>query len=241
MAMKFVRDNIQYFGGDPDNISLMGHSSGASSVGLHCVAESSKGLFHKAVLMSGSPVGRECDVVQLDWMKRLAEKLGYNGDLENDKDVLDFLNNIDIIKMAAAGYDLATKDEKKKLGIQLNFAPHKELYGTDSTFMLESPVDLMRNSWSNDIDIMIGGTKNEGKVHSDINYADAVPVALLNPREGPKLDELVAKFQELYEAEFGQGKAAYEEVRLKNLNKIINFIYFCILNSSEVTHFVGLA
>ncbi|KAL7024848.1 hypothetical protein ACKWTF_013218 [Chironomus riparius] len=213
MAMRFVRENIQHFGGDPGNITLMGHSSGASSVGLHCVAESSKGLFHKAILMSGSPVGRECDVPQLNWTKRLAEKLGYDGDLENDKDVLDFLNTVDTIKMAEAGYDLATKDEKKKLGIQLNFAPHKELYATDSSFLLNSPIDLMENAWSNDIDIMIGGTRNEGMIHSDINYADAVPVALVNPREGPKLDELVEKFQEFYEAKFGTGKQAYEEFR----------------------------
>lgn len=43
MAMKFVKNNIHHFGGDPNNITLIGHSSGGVSVNWHCVAEASKG------------------------------------------------------------------------------------------------------------------------------------------------------------------------------------------------------
>jgi carboxylesterase 1 len=214
MAMRFVRDNIQHFGGDPDNITLMGHSSGGSSVGLHCVAESSKGLFHKAVLMSGSPVGHECDVIQLDWTKRLAEKLGYDGDLDNDKDVLDFLNKADVLKMSEIGGNLATEEEKQKLGVELVFAPHKELYKTDSSFLLDSPVDLMKNAWSNEIDIMIGGTQDEGIGDKEWNYSQNVPIELVNPREGPKVDELAEKLRNYYEDKFKDQQIAFDKVRV---------------------------
>jgi len=214
MAMRFVRDNIQHFGGDPDNITLMGHSSGASSVGLHCVAESSKGLFHKAVLMSGSPVGFECDAIQLDWTKRLAEKLGYDGELESDKNVLDFLNKADVLKMSEVSGNLVTEEEKQKLKVGIVFAPHRELYKTDSTFLLESPVDLMQNAWSNDIDIMIGGTEDEGMGETDCNYAKNIPVELANPLEVPKLEKLSEKLRTYYENQFKEQQIAFDKVRL---------------------------
>lgn len=52
-AMKWVKNNIKHFGGNPDNISLMGYGSGALSIVLHMVNPVSRGLFHKAIVMSG--------------------------------------------------------------------------------------------------------------------------------------------------------------------------------------------
>lgn len=52
-AMKWVKNNIKHFGGNPDNISLMGYGSGALSVVLHMINPQSRGLFHKAIVMSG--------------------------------------------------------------------------------------------------------------------------------------------------------------------------------------------
>ena len=54
MALKFVREHIESFGGDPDSVTLMGQSSGARSITLHMVSPMSKGLFHRAIAMSGS-------------------------------------------------------------------------------------------------------------------------------------------------------------------------------------------
>ncbi|XP_077980067.1 fatty acyl-CoA hydrolase precursor, medium chain-like [Glandiceps talaboti] len=55
-AMKWVKDNIALFNGDPDSITIYGQSAGAVSVGLHMMAPESKGLFHKAICQSGSPL-----------------------------------------------------------------------------------------------------------------------------------------------------------------------------------------
>ena len=52
-AIKWVRDNISAFGGDPDRITIMGQSAGAMSVQLHCESPLNDGLFSGAVMSSG--------------------------------------------------------------------------------------------------------------------------------------------------------------------------------------------
>ena len=57
-AIKWVNNNIAAFGGDPDNITVMGQSAGAMSIQLHCLSTLAEGMFQKAVMCSGSGVSR---------------------------------------------------------------------------------------------------------------------------------------------------------------------------------------
>lgn len=52
-ALAWLRDNIAAFGGDPNNVTLAGTSSGGHSVGLHLISPRSAGLFHRAIMQSG--------------------------------------------------------------------------------------------------------------------------------------------------------------------------------------------
>ncbi|ROQ35657.1 para-nitrobenzyl esterase [Streptomyces sp. PanSC19] len=51
-ALRWVRENIAAFGGDPDDVTVAGHSSGAASVACLMVMDRARGLFHRAVLHS---------------------------------------------------------------------------------------------------------------------------------------------------------------------------------------------
>ncbi|KAJ8926853.1 hypothetical protein NQ314_020704 [Rhamnusium bicolor] len=73
-AMLWVKNNIELFGGNPNNICLMGYGAGATSVGLHMINPRSKGLFNKAIAMSG------------DYLSPSVVKKP-----EEDKELLDFL------------------------------------------------------------------------------------------------------------------------------------------------------
>ena len=53
-ALRWVKKNIATFGGDPDCVTITGYSAGSWSVTLHLVSPMSRGLFHRAIAMSGS-------------------------------------------------------------------------------------------------------------------------------------------------------------------------------------------
>lgn len=52
-ALKWVKNNITHFGGDPNNVTLFGESAGGRSVNVHMLSPQSEGLFHKVIVQSG--------------------------------------------------------------------------------------------------------------------------------------------------------------------------------------------
>ena len=55
-ALDWVHSNVQYFGGDPGDVTLFGESAGAVMIGLHLTMEGAGTLFHKAIMQS-NPMG----------------------------------------------------------------------------------------------------------------------------------------------------------------------------------------
>ena len=53
LALRWIHDNIEAFGGDPGNVMIMGQSGGGAKVSVLCAMPSAKGLFHKAAIQSG--------------------------------------------------------------------------------------------------------------------------------------------------------------------------------------------
>ncbi|CAG2119961.1 unnamed protein product, partial [Medioppia subpectinata] len=54
LALKWVRENIQSFGGDRDQITIFGESAGSWSVSAHILSPLSKGMFQRAIMESGA-------------------------------------------------------------------------------------------------------------------------------------------------------------------------------------------
>ena len=54
LAIQWVSDNIEHFGGDKEKITLLGESAGGSSTHFHVVVHESKKLFQRAIIQSGA-------------------------------------------------------------------------------------------------------------------------------------------------------------------------------------------
>ncbi|KAF8385632.1 hypothetical protein PRIPAC_74774 [Pristionchus pacificus] len=54
LALKWTKTNAQVFGGDPDNILVMGNGAGAAAASILALSPKAEGLFHRVLLMSGS-------------------------------------------------------------------------------------------------------------------------------------------------------------------------------------------
>ncbi|RCN35518.1 Carboxylesterase [Ancylostoma caninum] len=84
LALKWVKENISQFDGDPEKITVMGHSTGACCVDLLSISPYSRDLFNRMILMSGNA---ECawamrhDMVEVS--RSFARKLGLAGDLNS--------------------------------------------------------------------------------------------------------------------------------------------------------------
>lgn len=75
LALKWVQENIKTFGGDPDSVTIFGHSAGGMAISHLMASPMAKNLFHKAIAMSGSAT-TYFKTENQDWTKKLAEDCG---------------------------------------------------------------------------------------------------------------------------------------------------------------------
>ena len=204
MALKFVKDNIENFGGDPQNITLFGQSAGGGSVSWHCVSESSKNLFNRAIMMSGCVLNSWALTPHRDWANRLAKKLGYEGN-ENEKEILDFLRKAEPEKIVEFQKTLIQPGER----VAFAFVPHIEHYTSDETMISKPPIEMSRESWSNNIDVLIGGASDEGLMYLEnikdypallthFKLESVVPLEVGSNYDNSKAIEFVENLKKIY-------------------------------------------
>uniref|UniRef100_A0A182TDG7 Carboxylic ester hydrolase n=1 Tax=Anopheles melas TaxID=34690 RepID=A0A182TDG7_9DIPT len=203
VALRWVRDNIAQFGGDPDNVTLFGESAGGCSVHYHMVSSQSRQLFRRAIVMSGCTLNNWSTVPRRGMAERLAKALGWNGK-GGEAEVLKVLRAApaeEIIKHQ----DLLLTPNELENRILFAFGPVVEPYVTESTFIPKAPLEMCREAWSNDIDILIGGNSEEGLF------------CLSSIKESPAIMDNLKNFEYLVptELELVRGSQACQQYGLK--------------------------
>jgi para-nitrobenzyl esterase len=153
-ALRFVRENIAAFGGDPDNITVVGQSAGAASIAILLTLPEAQGLFRRAIMQS-TPFGRMSrmseDAHRIG--RRLLEVLGLDPKLSPiDRDKLMALPAANFV---AAQGEVARR-EKKFADAQAPFGPviDGKVYPRDARVALQAGAGAA-------VDIMIGTTREE--------------------------------------------------------------------------------
>ncbi|EAT32300.1 AAEL015578-PA [Aedes aegypti] len=206
MALKWVKDNIASFGGDPEAITLFGHSAGACSVQYHLISQASEGLFKRAIIMSGSTYCSWGLSPQRNWVEKLAKAVGWNGSGKE----MDALKYLRIVKPE----DIINNQEKLmgpediRDGIFTPFGPTIEPYATEGSMIPQDPMVMSREAWGNKIDVMVGGTSEEGllmmqkiKLHPEVLSNPHLFVGNVPPNLGLTAEQRIgfaAKLKELY-------------------------------------------
>jgi len=100
LALQWVHDNIQAFGGDPGNVTIFGESGGGAKVSTMLGLPSAKGLFHRAIIQSGPGLRGVDRKDATDLAERLMAKLEIKAnEIEKlqdlpTKQVLDAVNSL---------------------------------------------------------------------------------------------------------------------------------------------------
>lgn len=87
LALRWVRDNISNFGGDPGNVTLFGESGGGAKISCLMAMPAAKGLFRRAIIESGSALSVRTHETATADTRKMLEELGLTtaqiGELEN--------------------------------------------------------------------------------------------------------------------------------------------------------------
>lgn len=141
-------------------VAIFGESAGSASVSLHMVSNMSKGLFHKAIMMSGTIYSPWALSPVKDWTQRIAKKLGWNGD-GGDKACLDILQRASHDSIIKVQESTMTVEDRKKYTL-FPFGPVIEPYESAQCFLGKDPKELAGSAWSKDIPVIVGMCSDEG-------------------------------------------------------------------------------
>ena len=194
-ALEWVRDNIVNFGGDPGNVTIFGQSGGGGKVGTLTGMPAAEGLFHKAIVQSGSMLR----MMTSDNSRRIGRETA--AILGLDKNNIGAIDTIPYEQLLAAG-EKAIAKVKAEVGAEggafiFGWAPT-----VDGDVLPEHPYGNEAPQQSRDIPMMIGTTLHEFTASTYVlalkNLSKEQIVENLRQRYGDNTDDFLKAFEKAY-------------------------------------------
>jgi len=170
MAIKWVKNNIAKFGGNPDNITLMGESAGACSVSLHLLSPLSRDLFSQAIMQSATALAPWGVLEKHEAMRRsmmLAKNLKCPHDSNDVRASIDCMMRKKADEIVGAEWDNISHGFTGGIGV---FAPV-----VDGSFLDVSPGQAMKRGNFKKANILLGSNRDEGNYFILYFFAQMFP------------------------------------------------------------------
>ena len=197
-ALEWVNANIAAFGGDPDNVTIMGQSGGAGKVNFLMACPSAAPLFKRAVMMTGvSSAPAKSGEMSQAIARHLVENLGLT------KETIQDIETVPYAELLAAG-ELALQQTTEELGTRAGWGPT-----VDGDFMPLSPNPDGWAIYAADKPLLIGNVLQEHKTVTSYDagtlladnwnaWSSEQTTEKLKEMFGDKTDALIAAWQEAY-------------------------------------------
>lgn len=152
-ALQWVKENIAYFGGDPNCVTIFGQSGGGGKVSTLLCMPSAKGLFHRAMIMSGSSIGSTPQALAQQVGKKTAELLGLNQQTIDQIQTIPYEQLLEAANKAIR--EVAEQNVGKGRNGRIGWGPVND--GDIMPGVFENGTEKI----SNNIPLLIGSTLNE--------------------------------------------------------------------------------
>ncbi len=197
-ALEWVKNNIANFGGDPNNVTIIGQSGGGAKVTSLMNMPAAKGLFHKAVALSGTSLtGVNKDYAEKLGLKVMEEAGLKPGEIEKLQQI-PWRQYIDITTRAVEKF----AEEAKKMNISRGgFSPV-----ADGVTMNDQPFFSDPNHFSADIPLIINTTFHESSPSRTDAKLEEISLAEVVEKIKPRFGADSAKIVEAYSQNFPKAK-----------------------------------
>lgn len=200
-ALQWVRDNIEEFGGDPSNVTIFGQSGGGGKVSTLLAMPAARGLFHKAIVESGS-AGR---TMTQEMSRRVGRAVVAELGLENNIAAIDSVPYTELLAAAEKALTRVRAEVEAEGGTGGAF-----IFGwapvVDGNVLPTQPFDGAAPEISRDIPMIIGTTKCE---FSPTTYVPMLRNADMNMARG-FLQRIYGDKTEQFIEEYGKAYPGYQ-------------------------------
>ncbi|KAK7974479.1 hypothetical protein PG989_016327 [Apiospora arundinis] len=198
VLMEWVRENVHLFGGDKDNVTLIGLSAGAHSIGHHLLnyEEGKPPLFHRAVMESGAPTSRavrhfDAEIHEQQFKDFLEAVKCPSTAQSSSEEVFKYLRSLSTEAIAAAQTKVFYEYNPS---LRWAFQPV-----IDGEIIRRRPIDGWRQGLWHRVPIMTGFNGNEGSLYVNKAMETSEQFTQFWKTLLPQLsDDDVSKINELY-------------------------------------------